>query len=142
MKIWNKIAYLKVVFLLIFIVFSFLSPLHDGRKDLYLIILMTVGPLITWSIVGALIVWVIVKNFNGKITNPTWNDNPYKLKEPNGFFLFGGVSAIIIGSSNMLGVLVKFGGPSILGLQMLFSGIGLLIAIKLSQKFISNSEVK
>ena len=139
MKNWNKFGYGKAIFIAFFAVFNFISPIYYGLKSIGLILTATIGAVIGCALFGTLIIYIIVKLFNGEITEANWNDNPIMLRKPTIYLQFVGVAAIFFGLSNLLSVYITYADISIYGLQNIFSGIGFLLSLKFASKIITGT---
>lgn len=90
-------------------------------------------------IFGSIAIPLITK-FNAglgrEIVKPTWNDNPLTLKRPLSFFHFGSFFLITVGLSILLGTAIKFHTLNFFGLTAISFGLGILIGIGLTLKWI------
>ena len=142
MKHWNKIGKIKSLVILILCILSLMlldfNEKTESKNDFYIgitiltfLFVILFFPLITkfWSLLGF------------KFEKPNWNENPIALKfsKSLNFFQFiafwfissGFISALFVGVFNH-----QFDGEST---HLFFTGISLLIGIKMSLKWLNKN---
>ncbi|MFN8805259.1 MAG: hypothetical protein ACK514_12755 [Bacteroidota bacterium] len=142
MEKWNLIGYGKIGFIALFSLINYLDPINYGQLDNLTLLTTTLGAYLGWTIIGTLITLVVTKLFNGTITKPNWSDNPLRLKEPFILLQFIGIATIIFGLANMLGVFVKYTDIGLVGLQNIFSGLGVLTSMKVSERLLNGTTIR
>ena len=138
MKDWNKTGKIKAILLVLFSLPNLIAPIGtDTQQSLFVSILI---PLIFGSIAIPLISKFNSSLMGREIAKPHWNDNPLILKRPLSFFHFGAFFLLTVGLSMVLGTVIKFQTLSQFGLTAVFFGIGILIGINLTLKWINKKE--
>jgi hypothetical protein len=138
MKDWNKTGKIKAILLVVLSLPNLLAPIGaNPEQGLLAAILM---PLIFGSIAIPLISKFNSTLLGREIAKPHWNDNPLKLKRPLSFFHFGAFFFLAVGLSMVAGTAIKFQTLSQFGLTSIFFGIGILIGIALTLKWINKNE--
>lgn len=139
---WNKTGFAKTGFLAIGAVLNYLNPIDFGVTSDGMLVAIVVGSILGWAIIGTFLVLLIVKVFQGKIEKPNWNTNPLFLSNPFVFLQFAAISFILIGFANVAGLLVDWSNLSLIGLQGISSGIGLLLAMRISKRILHRQILK
>lgn len=135
MKDWNKTGKIKAILLVVLSLPNVIAPIGvNPQQGLLVAVLM---PLIFGSIAIPLISKFNSALLDREIVKPHWNDNPLKLKKPLSFFHFGAFFFLAVGLGMIVGTAIKFQNLSQFGLTSLFFGIGILIGIALSLKWVN-----
>ncbi|UII34124.1 hypothetical protein LVD17_09890 [Fulvivirga ulvae] len=137
MKSWNRIGFIKAIFVLVMAALNMMEPVYYNLNGMGMVLQITIGSLVAWMLFGILINYVVIKVTNGSFVSPQWNDNPLNFKKPQIFLQFAGISILIFGFANILGVLIQSASFSFFGLQNISSGMGLLLSLKLSKYLIA-----
>jgi hypothetical protein len=134
MKNWNRTGKIKAIILGILALPNLLMPIGaTGQQELAMIL--------TPLIFGSIAIPLIAK-FNAglgrEIVKPTWNDNPLTMKRPLSLFHFGSFFFLTVGLSMLVGTGIKFQTLSFFGLTAISFGLGILIGIWLTLKWIKS----
>ncbi len=134
MKDWNRTGKIKAILLAVFSVLNLISPFGvEPQQGLFASILM---PLIFGSIAIPIISKLNQAIFGREIGQPHWNDNPLTLKKPLSFFHFGAFLFLSVGLSMVAGTAIKFQTLNLFGLTAVSFGIGILVGIILTLKWL------
>lgn len=132
MNNWNKTGKIKAIILGLLAIPNLIMPMGAiGEQQLSMILM----PLIFGSIVVPLIAKFNSVVLGAQIIKPSWNDNPLTLKRHLSFFHFGAFFFLTVGLSMVLGTLIKFQTLNFFGLFTISFGLGILIGISLSLKW-------
>ena len=135
MKAWNRIGKIKAILLVVFSLPDLIAPIGaNPQQGLLVSILM---PLIFGSIAIPLISKLNSAFLGREIAKPHWNDNPLILKSPLSFFHFGAFFFLAVGLSVVIGTAIEFEILSQFGLTSVFCGIGIMVGIALTLKWIN-----
>ena len=138
MEHWNRTGKIKALLLTLFSLPNLIVPIGaNPQQGLLISILM---PLIFGSFAILLISKFNKSVFNREITKPNWNDNPLKLKNPETFFQFGAFFFLTLGLSMLVGTAVKFQSFNLFGLSLISFGIGILIGINLTLRWLNKGK--
>jgi hypothetical protein len=138
MKDWNRTGKIKAILLVVFSLPNLIAPIGvNPQQGLLVSILM---PLIFGSIAIPLISKFNSALLGREIVKPHWNDNPLTLKRPLSFFQFGAFFFLAVGLSMVIGTAIKFQILNQFGLTSVFFGIGIMIGITLTLKWINKNE--
>lgn len=137
MKNWNRTGKIKAIVLGVFALLNLLMPIGaTGQQGLETILM----PLIFGSLVTPLIAKYNGKISGREITKPTWNDSPFNWKRPLSLFHFGSFFFMTIGLSMLIGTGIKFQSLNFFGLTSISFGLGILIGIWLSLRWMKLKE--
>jgi len=135
MKNWNKTGKIKAIVLGILALPNLLMPIGATGPKGFMMILV---PLIF----GAIAIPLIMKFNNAasgqEIVKPTWNDNPFVLKRPLSLFHFGSFFFLAVGISMLLGAGIRYQTLNSFGLIAVSFGLGILIGIWLTLKWVKS----
>jgi len=138
MKDWNRTGKIKAILLAVFSLPNLLMPIGVNPKQGLLISILM--PLIFGGLAVPLISKFNSALLDREIAKPHWNDNPLILKRPLSFFHFGAFFFLAVGLSMVIGTAIKFQILSQFGLTSVFFGIGIMIGIILTLKWINKKE--
>ncbi len=135
MKNWNRTGKFKAILLGLLSLPNLLAPI-GANPEINLVFASFII-----LVFGCLIIPLIAKFnlalFKSEISKPMWNDNPLNLKRPLSFFHFGAYFFIVIGLSMVIGSGIKDHILNSFALVSIFYGLGILLGIRLSLKWIS-----
>lgn len=137
MKDWNRTGKIKAILLAVFSLPNLLIPIGANPHQGFVLILM---PFLFGSVMIPLISIVNKAVLGRAITKPHWNDNPLTRKRPLSSFHFGAYFFLSIGLSIVIGTAIRFQTFSQLGLTSVSFGLGILIGIYLSLKWINKKD--
>jgi hypothetical protein len=133
MKNWNNTGKIKAALLLVIFIICIIMPLDialHGEGTTISIIGFIFG-----SVAVPLITRINAKALKQEIVKPDWNANPFNLKLPLNFYLFGGFFFLIAGLGWIIGSAIRLHPLNDFGLFNITFGIGLLIGVFITYLF-------
>jgi hypothetical protein len=130
MRNWNRTGKIKAIILGVLFIINIIMPTESYVSGIP--IHMILGPLIFGLIAIPIITIVNRALFSQLISNPSWNDNPITTKHPLRFFHFAAFFFLVTGLGTISGTALKFQQFNVIGLTVIFFGLGILGGIFLT----------
>lgn len=129
---WNTTGKIKALVLVLLAIPNLIAPINTfGHKTPEFVFMAT--------IFGCIAIPLIAR-FNAaggkEIIDPNWNDNPITLKRPLAMFHFYAYFFMVVGLSMVAGTAIKFNTLNYFGLASIGFGVGILVGIRLSLRWI------
>ncbi|MCA0428009.1 MAG: hypothetical protein LCH37_11285 [Bacteroidetes bacterium] len=120
-----------------------LASLPNLVKPIGIKVDLGIGTLVFAFLFGAIAIPVVSK-LNAMISRkilekPNWNEQIFSIRKPINFFQFGAIFMLVVGSSIVLGSWVKYQFLNQFGLTAILFGFGNLLGIQLAFRIPSKS---
>lgn len=129
---WNRTGKIKAICLGLMALPNLILPPGQQAEQ---------GPeMIVMPLIFGIIAIPLIAKFNsvflyGRITKPSWNDNPFTLKHPLSFFHFSAFFFVTVGLSVLFGAGIKFQTVNFIGCTSVSLGLGMLAGIWLTLRW-------
>lgn len=134
MNNWNRIGKIKALFIVVFDLMSLITPIVVNLNQG--IVVSVAMPLFFGSIIIPSIIKFNHTLFDFELAEPNWNDSSLIRKKPLVRLQFNAFLFLAVGLGISIGTAVRFQFLSQIGLFAIFFGIGILIGVNLTLKWV------